>query len=167
MRFKKKLRKKGDVSDNVYWIMNIALVAIVIFLLNLGLGSTTKSYADTQGLEYYLLNERILNSLWYTEPISQAVQPGIIDISDFNEKTINKTIVVEKFTREFGIRILLQYNNNEKEIYFNQDNYDTFRIFRTATIKKSIQVRDGEEYYKGTIEVEQAIKTKGLIQLED
>ena len=167
MRFKKKLRKKGDVSDNVYWIMNIALVAIVIFLLNLGLGSTTKSYANTQGLEYYLLNERILNSLWYTEPISQAVQQGIIDISDFNGETINKTIVIEKSTREFGIRILLQYNNNEKEIYFNEENYDTFRIFRTATIKKSIQVKDGEEYYKGTIEVEQAIKTRGLIQLED
>lgn len=160
------MNKKGDISDNVYWILNISLVAIIIFLINLGLGMTTNAYADTKGLEYSILNERVINSLLYIEPISGATQTGMIDIKDFTNDTIKKTIASEP-GRQFGIRVSLEYNNLEKEIFFNKQDYEDFRIFRTYELEKNVVVMDDGHEYLGKVKVEQAIRTRGLVAVNE
>ena len=162
----KKLNKKADISDNVYWIMNIALLAIAIFVLTIGMGSATRNNFDTGGMEYHLLNDRVFNSLCYTEPNTLVLHQNIIDISSLKEETINKTIQLEKFNREFGIKVSLKYGDKEKEVYFNKQNYDDFRIFKVVTLKKNILVKEDQKYIVGIIEIKQAIQTRGLVRVE-
>lgn len=159
------MNRKAEISENVHWILNISLVAITIFLINISLNTTAGSYTETQGMEYDLLNERIIDSLSYVDPLTLNMQKGIIDLANFNENTLNRTL--KKTARNFGVKVTLEYEGQTEQIYFSKQDYEDFRIFKNVRLKKPVKIINGDKVFDGMIEVEQAVQTRGLVQVEE
>lgn len=150
------MNKKGVLFDWLIWSIRITLLAIVIYCIVAITISPLEEDLNTHDLDYTFLLNRLFyspNSISYVDDLTGRVYPGIIDLSKFNEETLNKTLGTSS---RFAVKITL----GDKVIYNNKDNYDDMahlvwsKAYDSVLTKKYIIVKDGEQKRGEVIDVE-------------
>lgn len=111
------MNKKGDLADYIRWIWRIIMLILVSVSLWMIKERAVTKMIDTHGLEFNLLFERVLyspNGIIYVDADTNRAYPGIIDISKFNEDSLNR---IFQGGSKFAFRLKL----NDKIIYYNEE----------------------------------------------
>lgn len=125
--------KKGTIEEGIFWIIRVIIIMVVVFILIFFINSALTKMLNTENLELDLIAARIINSPSclamqktievYEEDVYNTVRvyPGIIELDKYNEKSLNKTCIIQEGAPAIGIKIKI---NGMNELYINKEYYE-------------------------------------------
>lgn len=137
------MHKKGVSEDAGFWIFRIILIVIVVFSIVFFVNSIITKNIETENLELYLINARIINSpfcLAYQDD-NGRVHPGEIAMYKYNEYYLQRNCIIKGKEEFVGVMIKLE---DENPIYINKEYYEDIEPLtfskKYAKVKKNIPV---------------------------
>jgi len=123
------MSKKGT-TFGAYILMIFLTVVLVLIPFNGGIqvlvAKAIAYNADSHNLEHYILFHRVMespNSIFYTDPVLQRTYPSRVDISKFNEETLEK--LMDKGSKtSISFKLTLKTPEDTKEIFYNKNLYE-------------------------------------------
>lgn len=115
--------KKG-AAEAVLWIIRIIMLIAIVAVVHYIKVSMLNDALDTYDTEFYIINSKLIYSpeaFAYKSMETGRAYPGIIDLSRFNEATLNQTI-----SRGIPVRLTLRDSHSVviAEIYRDKERYD-------------------------------------------
>ena len=147
------------MEDWPYLIFYILIIGVMIALIKISVGYFFIKNIDTYNLQYYTMNNRILNSISYKE--GDRIYLGVVDIGNFNNKTLSETLLIgniEKF--RITAKLALKYFDKEEniEIFYDKQFYEDiqFSKYKYNSIKKRyyMLIKDENSLNKGILDLE-------------
>ena len=147
------------MEDWPYLIFYILIIGVMIALIKISVGYFFIKNIDTYNLQYYTMNNRILNSISYKE--GDRIYLGVVDIGNFNNKTLSETLLIgniEKF--RITAKLALKYFDKEEniEIFYDKQFYEDiqFSKYKYNSIKKRyyMLIKDENSLNNGILDLE-------------
>lgn len=163
----KKLNKKG-VSFKIlnYAILRILFIALLFYITYLFAYSQIKVNIDIDDTKSLIFVKRLIyspNSISYTDPVTERIYPGIIDIERFNPATLENTFNFTKNNIAAKIELTNLENNEKKEIYLNKEWYDRwepltkFKQYKKTIKQRYVLINNNGNLEKGVLRVDMVL----------
>jgi hypothetical protein len=171
MRIRQKMNKKG-ISDNLLYSMldfmlMIAVILSVIFLVKMFIVNNI----DTSRVESRIFMARMMHSpglLAYEDAELGRVYPGTIDLQRFNQTEYDGAINRSYYygaSKFIASRMTLSFNGEEKEIYYNQDQFNAWQYFAKVYIPGAGSAKIFEKRFPVTV-VNTTGRYQGILHFE-
>ena len=116
-----------EVEENIWWVVRIIMLVFVTGFIIYLVGATRDLGTSTFGLEQEAYTARVIERLSFTDSTTGRYYSGMIDLSKFNEKTLEGEFNPK--AREFGIKVSLTGIDGKKiegaeSFYYNKNEYE-------------------------------------------
>jgi len=146
-------KKAIYAADTAPFMIIFVLFVSVIFIVSLFLfnSHSISKVEIPEGLDSYLLSQRFLRSpeCFIYEDISGRVNALTLDLSKFNQQTLNKCYQGNEKTPSFRLKLTYQ----DQELILQTNNWNSEQSFERAPIK-NIFVQSNNKKINGKLSIE-------------
>ncbi len=152
--------KRG--TETGAFIIRLVLFGLILIVLPTYwvIGSLVDRYlslVNTYNLEDYMLVHRISysrNSFFMTDTATGRLYTNVVDADRFSEQVLLE-LIGNKIGLDVGIKLHLNYNNIDKEIFYNKDAFSAALsrpdIFEVVSFQRIVEVREKGQSFPGRL----------------
>lgn len=128
--------------DLMIWILRLAFVLIVIFVVSLLIRKHIFAKVDVSTTDSLLVSSRLLRSehIFYTNPLTNKIDAGIIDWGKFMSSDLERDLFYAIYygekNRHAGAKLTVDFGyffpGPKQDVYYNKKFYDELLIQKKA-----------------------------------
>lgn len=159
------IRNKKGVGEFTIWVIRIFALIPIVFMMVIYANSFLIDNMDVTEIEASILFQRFLYSpdgFSYIDEETLRVYPGEIDITKFNDSILFDSMTLDD--NFLGTKFILEYNDQKKETYLNEDIYFKYRQYSgfgssIENYQKNyvVKVHDENTIYDGLLKIDMVL----------